>query len=60
MTKNSTWVGLDTHKKAVNVAALYPEQAKPQEWIVETSRRRSGGGQEAGARRRRRRGALLL
>ena len=35
MTKNITWVGLDAHKKAINVAALCPEQAKPQEWIVE-------------------------
>ena len=35
MTKNITWVGLDAHKKAINVAALCPEQIKPQEWIVE-------------------------
>ena len=35
MTKTITWVGLDAHKKAINVAALYPEQAKPQEWVVE-------------------------
>ena len=35
MTKNITWVGMDAHKKAINVAAFQPEQAKPQEWIVE-------------------------
>ena len=35
MTENIMWVGLDAHKKAINVAALYPEQTKPQEWIVE-------------------------
>ena len=35
MTKNITWVGLDAHKKAINVAALLGREAKPQEWIVE-------------------------
>lgn len=35
MTTDITWVGLDAHKKAINVAALLAHQAQPQEWIVE-------------------------
>jgi len=35
MTTDITWVGLDAHKKAINVAVLVAHQAQPQEWIVE-------------------------
>ena len=35
MSKNITWVGMDAHQKAINVAALCEHQAQPQEWIVE-------------------------
>lgn len=35
MTNNITWVGLDAHKKAINVAVLVGYDTKPQEWIVE-------------------------
>lgn len=35
MGHNITWVGLDAHKKAINVAALFPGQATPGEWTVE-------------------------
>jgi len=35
MTSTITWVGLDAHKKAINVAALFPNRTKPQEWLVE-------------------------
>ena len=35
MTKSITWVGLDAHKKAINVAVLVGYEAKPQEWVVE-------------------------
>ena len=31
MTKNITWVGLDAHKKAINVAVLLARETKPQE-----------------------------
>jgi len=35
MTKNITWVGLDAHKKAINVAMLVGHDTKAQEWVVE-------------------------
>jgi transposase len=35
MSKTITWVGLDAHKKAINVAVLVGHQAQPQEWVVE-------------------------
>jgi transposase len=35
MTKNITWVGLDAHKKAINVAVLVEHERQPQEWVVE-------------------------
>lgn len=51
-----TWVGMDVHKKAISIAALFPGQKKPTEWTIEhneTSIRRlvkrlqqeSGGGE---------------
>ena len=35
MTKSITWVGLDAHKKAINVAVLVGHERTPQEWVVE-------------------------
>ena len=35
MTKGITWVGLDAHKKAINVAVLTGHERTPQEWVVE-------------------------
>lgn len=35
MGERITWVGLDAHKKAVNVAALLGRERQPQEWNVE-------------------------
>jgi hypothetical protein len=35
MTNGITWVGLDAHKKAINVAVLVAHERQPQEWIVE-------------------------
>lgn len=35
MSQGITWVGLDAHKKAINVAALVAQERQPQEWIVE-------------------------
>jgi len=35
MRKNITWVGLDAHKKAINVAVLVGYETRPQEWVVE-------------------------
>ena len=35
MSKHITWVGLDAHKKAINVAVFVGYETKPQEWIVE-------------------------
>jgi transposase len=35
MGKNITWVGLDAHKNAINVAVLAGRETKPQEWVVE-------------------------
>jgi hypothetical protein len=35
MAEGSTWVGLDAHKKAINVAMLQGHESRPQEWIVE-------------------------
>ena len=33
--KGITWVGLDAHKKAINVAVLVGHERQPQEWNVE-------------------------
>jgi len=35
MKTDITWVGLDAHKKAINVAVLVAQERQPQEWIVE-------------------------
>jgi len=35
MRESITWVGLDAHKKAINVAVLVGHESKPQEWVVE-------------------------
>lgn len=35
MSKVITWVGLDAHKKAINVAVFVGHDSKPQEWVVE-------------------------
>jgi hypothetical protein len=35
MGKGITWVGLDAHKKAINVAVLGGHERQPQEWSVE-------------------------
>ncbi len=35
MGKGITWVGLDAHKKAINVAVLVGHERQPQEWNVE-------------------------
>jgi transposase len=35
MGKDITWVGLDAHKKAINVAVLVGHERTPQEWVVE-------------------------
>jgi len=35
MRKDITWVGLDAHKKAINVAVLVGHERPPQEWVVE-------------------------
>jgi hypothetical protein len=47
MTKTITWVGLDAHKTAINVAVLTGQETTPQEWV------QAGGdpaaGEEAGA-----------
>ena len=32
LQKGTTWVGLDAHKSAINVAVLLPRAAKPVEW----------------------------
>jgi len=37
MNECITWVGLDTHKKFHNVAALVPGEPKPREWRVENT-----------------------
>jgi hypothetical protein len=29
------WVGMDAHKKAINVAALFPDEREPHEWTLE-------------------------
>jgi transposase len=35
MGKGITWVGLEAHKKAINVAVLVGHERQPQEWNVE-------------------------
>jgi len=35
MQKGITWVGMDAHKKAINVAVLIGHQREPEEWTVE-------------------------
>jgi transposase len=37
MSENITWVGMDAHKQAINVAVLSAREARPQEWIVENT-----------------------
>lgn len=39
MTKGITYVGLDVHKKSVNVAMLLPGQRTPVEWELENTER---------------------
>ncbi len=33
----SIWVGMDAHKKAINVAALFPEGRAAHEWALENT-----------------------
>ncbi len=35
MRQSITWVGLDAHKKAINVAVFVGHETKAQEWVVE-------------------------
>jgi hypothetical protein len=42
MGEGITWVGMDAHKKAINVAVLVGYEGKPQEW-VENKPAGSGG-----------------
>jgi hypothetical protein len=60
MEKGTTFVGLDVHKEAINVAMLLAEESRPMEW--QTSKRRGGGspaGEEAPALGDRRSAAVL-
>jgi hypothetical protein len=45
MEKGTTFVGLDVHKDAINVAMLLPGEIRPVEWQVSND---SGGGSPAG------------
>ena len=48
MTENGiTFVGMDAHKKAINVAMLLPGKDQPLEWLVANE---PAAGEEAGAR----------
>ena len=31
------WVGMDAHKKAINVAALFPDERDAHEWALENT-----------------------
>jgi transposase len=37
MSKDTTWVGMDAHKEAINVAVLSTPERQPQEWIMENT-----------------------